>query len=286
MKNISFPPGKILTLKDGRQVGYAEYGDPGGFPVFGFHGLPGTRLMMKVWDSIAQAAGARLIAPDRPGYGLSSPHPKGNLATYPLDIAEMADAMSLERFSVAGVSGGGPFALACAHELPERLMAAAVVSGIGPLSQPGSMRDMIAPNRLMLGLGRISPGIAGQLLTLMIRSSLPSMEKQAQNGTSPSPDISPEAFAVIAADQKEVVRTGGKGIAFDMKAIWKPWGFRFEDIQTKVYLWHGEADNLAPASLAHYIAGCIPGCEATFYPGEGHADTLIKHGSEVLTKII
>lgn len=242
--------------------------------------------MMKVWDLVAKSAGARLIAPDRPGCGISSPHPKGTLLGYPLDVVELANSLALERFSVVGVSGGGPFALACAHELPERLKVAAVVSGIGPLSLPGSTRDMIAPNRFMLTLGRVSPGLAGLVLPLMIRSSLPSMEKHVQNGTSPSPDISPEAFAVIAADQSEVVRAGGKGIAFDMKAIWKSWGFRFEDIRTKVYLWHGEADNLAPASLAHYIAGCISDCEAVFFPGEGHADTLIKHGSEIFAKLI
>lgn len=71
-----------------------------------------------------------------------------------------------------------------------------------------------------------------------------------------------------------------------MKVLWRPWGFRFEDIHVPVYLWHGSADNLAPAHLAHYIADHVPRCEATFFPGEGHTDPLTKHSDEIMAKIV
>ena len=277
---------KTMTLSDGRKLGYAEFGHPGGKPVIGFHGMPGSRLMMKAFEPAACALGVRLIAPDRPGYGLSDPHPRGTLLTYPKDVLEMAGGLGLNRFAVAGVSGGGPYALACAHELPGRLTAAGVISGIGPLRLPNSTRDMLRMNRIMFTLGRFSPAFAGLLLSRLIKSSLPSMEKHIQDGTSPTQDLSPEVFAIMAADQREAIRSGGQGLIFDMKMLWRPWGFKPEDIRARVWLWHGESDTLAPVMLAHVLAQQIPGCRATFYPGEGHTDPLTQHGEEILAKLV
>jgi len=278
--------GKTLTLKDGRTLGYAEYGVPTGTPIIGFHGMPGSRFVMESVDKAALTCGARLIAPDRPGYGLSQANPRGNLLGYVDDVIELADALQIDRFAVLGVSGGGPYPLACAYRIPQRVTVAALISGIGPLRLPHSTRDMIGPNKIMFTLGRLSPVLAGFLLPRLIRSSLPSMEQHVQSGTSPSTDLSPEVFAIMAADQREAIRRGGQGIVFDMKILWRPWGFQFEDVHTKVYLWHGAADNLAPTLLAHYIADHLPDCEATFYPNEGHTDPLTKHMGEILPVIV
>ena len=275
-----------LTLKDGRTLGYAEYGDPAGTPIIGFHGTPGSRLMMKAVEKAACLAGARIIAPDRPGYGLSQPAPDAALLAYADTVAELAEALGIERFAVMGVSGGGPYALACAYKLPQHLTVAAVVSGIGPLNLPHSTRDMVRMNRIMFTVGHFAPALAGFLLPRLVKSSLPAMDKHVQSGTSPTPDLTPEVFAILTADQREAVRTGGNGITLDMKILWRPWGFRLEDVCVPVYLWHGEADNLAPPMLAHYIAQHVSGCEATFYPGEGHTDPLTKHIDEIVMKVV
>jgi pimeloyl-ACP methyl ester carboxylesterase len=278
--------GNTIRLSDGRILGYAEYGLPDGTPVIGFHGMPGSRLMLKVLEPAAISAGARLITPDRPGYGRSQPNPRGTLREYPQDIAELADALRLERFAVVGVSGGGPYALACAHELPERLSLAGLVSGVGPLAIPGGLQGMARMNRIMFTLGRYSPALTGKLLPRLMRSSWASLEEHVRNGTSPTPDISPEQFAVITADQREALRSGGQGIAFDMRALWRGWSFRLEDIRAQVCLWHGEADELGPVRLVRYIAQRVPGCEATYYPGEGHVGPLTLHGEEIMKRIV
>jgi pimeloyl-ACP methyl ester carboxylesterase len=277
---------KVLTLNNGRIVSYAEYGDSSGSPIICFHGMPGSRLLFKAIDEAARNAGVRLIAPERPGYSLSQPSAKATLLHYPDDIAELADKWEPTQFAVMGVSGGGPYALACAYKLAHRLTVAAVVSGIGPLRLPGSTADMVSGNRVIFRLGKLSPRLVALLLPQLMRLSLRSMTRHAQQGTSPTPDISPEHFAIMVSDQREAILAGGKGIQFDMTALWQPWGFELEGIRTKVYLWHGEADNLAPAALAHYIADRVPLCEATFYPGEGHIEPLIKHLDEINAKII
>jgi pimeloyl-ACP methyl ester carboxylesterase len=273
---------QTLTLKDKRVLSYAEYGVPTGLPLIGFHGMPGSRYVLKSAEEAACAAGVRLIAPERPGYGFSQVHPQGTLLSYTDDVLQLADALGLDRFAVMGVSGGGPYAVACAAQLSQRLTSAAVVSGIGPLSVPHSTQGMQRPNRIMFTVGRFSPALTGFLLPRLIKSSLPTLDKHVQAGTSPSSDISPEVFAIMAADQREAIRAGGQGIIFDMKMLWRPWGFKLEDIGTPVQLWHGEADDLAPARLAHYLADRIANCQATFYPGEGHTDPLTRHIHDII----
>lgn len=254
--------------------------------MIGFHGMPGSRLVMKAVEQAASATGARIIAPDRPGYGLSQPKKRGMLLSYVADIVELANQLSIERFAVMGISGGAPYPLACAYKIPERVTVAALISGIGPLYLPNSTRGMMTVNKMMFTLGRFSPSLAGWVLPRLVRSSLPSMEQHVQDGTSASPDISPDIFAIMTADQREAIRTGGHGIIFDMKNLWRSWGFRFEDIRTPMYLWHGAADNLAPAMLAHHIADHVPGCQATFYPNEDHTGPLTKHIHEIMTAIV
>ena len=51
-----------MTLRDGRTLGYAEYGDPGGTPGFYFHGHPGSRLEAQLAHEAALERGVRIIA--------------------------------------------------------------------------------------------------------------------------------------------------------------------------------------------------------------------------------
>lgn len=276
---------KEIILSNGRITAYTEYGNPAGIPIVCFHGMPGSRLLFRVMEQAAFEHGLRLIAPDRPGYGLSEAASTKRLVHYADDIIELADSLGLAEFGVLGVSGGGPYAMACAYKLTHRLTIAAVMSGIGPLNLRNSTAEMVFMNRLMFNLGRFSPALVGFLLPRLLKMQLPSMEKHVQEGTSPTADISPEAFAIVAADQQEAIHTGGNGIKFDMTMLWQPWGFDFEAIQTQVYLWHGEADNLAPPALAHHIADHVPHIDAVFYPGEGHIDPLTKHIDEIVAKL-
>ena len=126
-----------LRLSDGRTLGYAQYGVPDGKPLFVFHGSPGSRLQVRAAHAPALARGIRIIAPDRPGLGLSTRLPGRQVADWPSDVRELADALNIARFAVIGVSGGGPYVAACAWGLPERITRAGIVSGVAPPA-PGS----------------------------------------------------------------------------------------------------------------------------------------------------
>ena len=131
-----------IRLPDGRRLAYSEYGDPQGRPLFFFHGGNDSRLVGEIIDRSAFDQGMRIIAPDRPGYGGSDFQPGRSLLNWATDLAVLADALSIERFALAGHSGGGPHALAVAYALPERCIAVALIASAGP---PGSSNRGMHP---------------------------------------------------------------------------------------------------------------------------------------------
>ena len=81
----------VLRLPDGRMLGYAEYGDPGGTPVMLFHGLPGSRLTARVGHIIAAERGVRLVAPDGQQVGITPlPEALQMARDLDLDLVEVA----------------------------------------------------------------------------------------------------------------------------------------------------------------------------------------------------
>ena len=277
---------EVIRLGDGRAIGLTTYGDPAGVPVIALHGFPGSRLMYAAIDVAAARQGVRVIAFDRPGFGRSDPHPGATLLDIADDAGGVADALGLDRFAVLGASGGGHYALACAARLDARVTTVGVVSGIGPLRTPRSLSEMASANRTMFRVARLSPRLVGALLPRLVGRGMATMEAHVRAGTSPSPAMSPELFAVVVADQREAVRQAGTGITLDARNLWRPWGFELSDIALPVHLWHGDADDLAPVGLARIVAGGLPNCRATFFAGEGHVEPLTRHTDQFLAALI
>ncbi len=137
----------ILELSDGRRSGYAEYGDPEAYPVFLFHGNPGSRLSWGLIPGSPFLSRIHIIAPDRPGYGLTDLR-KNALENWPADVAELANHLGIDKFAVFGPSGGGPFALVCAWKIPDRLTAVGVFGSVGP-NVPEATKGVIRSVRLL-----------------------------------------------------------------------------------------------------------------------------------------
>jgi pimeloyl-ACP methyl ester carboxylesterase len=266
----------VLVLGDGRQLGYAQYGRPGGEPVFYFHGHPGSRLEGRFAHSAAAAAGFLVVALDRPGLGLSHFQPGRALTDWPADVAEAADKLGISRFSVAGASGGGPYALACAWRLPSRVSRVVVISGAGPFQVRGITRGMRWQNRVGFKIGSRWPALAGAAMRSMRRSVIDRPERTIEalaRAMSP-PDAAvvrrPEVRDLLIADLVEAFRQGSDGATHDMVLLGRPWGFSLREIEPEVSLWQGEADTLVPPAVGRYLAQQIPHCHATMLPGEGH----------------
>ncbi|PJH75325.1 MAG: hypothetical protein CO064_07280 [Anaerolineae bacterium CG_4_9_14_0_8_um_filter_58_9] len=279
-----------ITLPDGRTLGYAEYGAPSGKPVFFFHGIPGSRVFRPP-EEITKKMGVRLVCIDRPGYGISSFQPKRRILDWPDDIAELADSLNLDSFAVAGHSGGGPYTAACACKLPGRVTTAAILSGLGPLETPEVTEGMLAYNKLGLTVARYIPW---PLWRLFIWQSYHKgkddpaavMEKDADKR--PAADAAlwehPEIRQVCYASTTEGLRNGTRGLAWDLRIVCRPWGFRLEDIRVPVHLWQGMDDNLTTIPMARYMAGKIPNSQLHVCEGEAHL-LLFQHWEEILSVI-
>ena len=284
--------GETLRLEDGRLLGYAVYGDPEGWPIFYFHGFPGSRLEAQLADRVAARMGIRLIALDRPGFGLSDFKPRRTIFEWPDDVVKIADALGINRFATIGVSGGGPYAAACALKIPQRLTAVAIVCGLGPLDTPNGTDRMIRTNHLIFFLGRRLPWLAKISLwriAYQVRRN-PEGTLRRMIVALPDPDKAvlarPEVKTAMKDNVVEAFRGGSRGAACELLLYTRPWGFLLQDIATRVNLWHGEQDVSVPPTMGQYQARTIPNCRAIFYPGEDHFSLVINHMEEILSGLL
>jgi len=275
----SSPPlvSQQFRLADGRRLGYLEYGDPDGLPVLLFHGLPASRLQGHPDRSIAADTGVRLIGVDRPGYGLSDYQPNRALLDWPADVAALADGLGLDRFAIVGISGGGPYAAACAWKIPERLSAVTLVSPMGRLADDAeTLANMPWISRFMLSLAQRNEGslrLPGTVLRMVARhwmggylgvmnAHLPAVDRKIYHR--------PAVQALIRADLLEAFRNGPDGAVHDIVLLARPWGFTPRDIHMPVQLWHGEQDTTVPIRIARSLAASIPDCRPHFLDQAGH----------------
>jgi pimeloyl-ACP methyl ester carboxylesterase len=282
---------KQFKLRDGRMLGYSEYGAPDGVPVFFFHGHPGSRHDWPVFDSsdLATELNARVIAVERPGHGISDFKPDRKILDWPDDVVELAEALNLDQFAVLGISGGGPYAGACAFKIPNRITATAIVCGMGPAEAPG-VKDGIAWT-FAAGRSWLMRRIMLTFMSFGLRKKPEVFISQA-NDAMKGPDKAvllarPELMKqMIEVSFTEAFRQGIAGICHEAELYTQPWGFRLEDITAKIHLWHGEQDENVPVSVGRYVANAIPDCEARFLEDEGHLSLPFNHVRAYLSVLV
>ena len=264
---------KTITLRDGRALGYGEWGANEGIPVFFFHGTPGSRILTRVFHEPAENKGIRLIGVDRPGYGLSDPKEDRTLRDFVDDVAELADALELDRFGVMGASGGSPYTLACARYLPDRVLGAVVLCGVGP---PESWDE---PTRTILEQGVANPEMAEaqmQQALVMARDDrqtiIDSIIPNVPESMRPVAESKPELINAYIDHTVEALAQGTGGTMVEQRLVLKPWGFDLGDLKVPVRLWCGGKDVLLPQ--AHWMAEKIPGAQLRIDEEAGHIDGL------------
>ncbi len=279
----------VIKLHDGRKLGFAEYGKPDGIPLLLFHGTPGCRLMMRLETaSWIKENGMRVIVPERPGYGLSDPAPRRKIMDWATDVGELADHLGLARYHVAGGSGGGPYALACAIHVPERVLSATLISSGGPPEVMPASKEMNSGNRVAFFLARYAPLILRWLFAINAKST---KKPQPAPGTRKAEKLKrlkskrlarlrlPESDRRVFETQnpeharmqaKEIYRQGGDGVYRDLLLVSRPWHLDLKELTVPVFMWHGTADTNVPISTARAFSSLIPGCEPHFIPDAGH----------------
>ena len=267
-----------VTLPDGRELAYEEYGDPAGFPVLSFHGGLSSRLDAAPAHEAAVAKGVRLISPDRPGIGLSTYQPGRRLTDWPADVGRLTDALGIGRFAVMGWSAGGPYAAVCAATMHGRVTAAALLSSSVPLDLYGTTRGLTMEDRTLLLLAQRAPWLASAVINTSIVSTSNARLMRAAMRSFPAADRTiltewgPPDLAL--AFVREAVRQGTKGCVQDYRIFGDPWGFSLEEIKVPVQIWEGSDDRTGPPGYRAFLKMHIPHATVTVVPHEGHLSLL------------
>jgi pimeloyl-ACP methyl ester carboxylesterase len=287
---MAIKPGNVVTLKDGRVLGYAEWGDPAGAPVFHFHGSPSSRLECASpdFDAVAAEIGVRVIAPDRPGIGLSDPKPRRRILDWPSDMLELADSLGISRFCLYGVSGGSPYAAACAYRIPHRLRAAGIVSGLAPMDRREGRGGMSRPDRLLFFCGRNLPTVLRRIVRRMANQISVNSTRTIANLLDRLPEADrrylddPLRQKNLVASTRESFRRGEEGAYLDLLLASNGWGFEPAQVPIVMNLWFGGQDTRVPPAVGRFLAKTFPRSEARFYPDEGHHSLIGHRYQEIL----
>ena len=281
-------PASLITLKDGRTPAFLDVGPADGAPVFHFHGHGSSRLEALALEQAAKKARVRIIAPDRPGIGFSSPKNGDRLLDWPADVAEIADRLGVARFAVQGMSAGGPYALATAHSLGTRVRAVSLVSAVPPpgfaLTAGPALRRLAwfvaraFPNYLRKRLREFRPDHVSEA---MVRARMLRIAEWL-GGEDLRLMKDPAQLELLARTMLETGRQDGAGNRSEIERLVKPWGFNIRKINTQIFLFHGEEDRIMHAGPLRRMAKALTHCRTVFYPGEGHFSVLVNRADEIL----
>jgi len=264
-----------LTLADGRRLEVHLDPDPSGLPLVFHHGTPGTGRPLRILLDAARSNGLRWIGMTRPGYGTSSPLPSRRVLDIASDMSAMLDLLGIDRCLVAGWSGGGPHALACAAALPQRVSTVLVIAGSAPYPAAGLdwFADMASEDQAQARAAIAGADALGALLA----------PRAAWYGHASGDDFvaaitgrfADGDVAAVAPLADELVAhfadaVSGTGWIDDWLALVRPWGFDLGDLSTPITLWHGDLDLSCPLGHARWMADQIPGARLIIRPGEGH----------------
>lgn len=285
-----------VTLRDGRRLAFTEWGAPAGPPVLYFHGRLGSRIWCP--DVVAtNAAGVRLIVPDRPGVGRSDPKEFVTVGDWPADVLELADALGIARFAVVGVSAGGPYAAACAALIPSRLTGVSlavsrVVARYNWEERPGIEATWPADEQAEFELTRRDARAGARLSAANLAPFIAEFEQdpkglrvQLEKAEGDRWFFSdPDRAETFNANTREAWRQGLDAYQWELNAVFMPWGFRLADISIPVRIWHGRQDPWVTDDDIEFQVNTIPQTSLVVWQDSGHLG-FVKHWGEIMVAL-
>lgn len=292
-----------FILPDGRKLGFAEYGTSSGRPVIYLPGFPAGRLEGALLHHAASNVGARIIAIDRPGYGWSSPQPDRTILTHAKDVEALADHLKLHQYGVLGISGGGPYALACARSLPaDKLRVVSLVCGLG-LPDMGywgmkwtNWMGWAFVQRLMPGFCRWwfsrEPGARLDLSEEERMKRIQQAFEKSKGKMHPKDQKhfgDPDFMTWYLRFASETYAQGMDGMSLDFKLLNSDPGFKIEDIRKDlpVQLLYAKLDENVPLQHGQKIAKRLGGnAQLKVYDDDTHVSISQDHKEEYLRALV
>lgn len=269
----------IFKLSDGRKLGYIEYGNSDGIPIFLLHGTPGSRVFGLENEPLIEEENLRVITPERPGYGLSSPLKGRSISCYSNDIEALADYLEIPKFHVAGVSGGGPYALACASILSSRVLSATLIASATPMEMEDYFKGMSIGNKFAFVMSKYLPWLLKPIYKYAAAYYRKKPEKLFEGLKSQLCEWDVKVMEVMEDKDQlkgfvdhicEAYKQGSTAAYTDTYLVTRPWGIDFSGINSPIFMWHGESDTLVPIYPAKKFAKALPNCHSHFVADAGH----------------
>jgi pimeloyl-ACP methyl ester carboxylesterase len=282
-----------IAVGDDRQIGFAEFGDPQGRAIFWLHGTPGARRQIPMDARVyAEQRQIRLIGIDRPGIGSSTPYQYDTAFAFAEDLRTIADTLGVDKFEVIGLSGGGPYALACAAAMPDRVVAAGVLGGVAPVRGAdaigGGVSTLVTVAAQVIEVAGAPIRLAASGLIRLIRPvAEPALYAYAR--ISPEADrrllVRPEFKAMFLDDLLNGSRKQLAAPFADIVVFARDWGFRLDEVKVPVRWWHGDRDHIVPFEHGQHVVSRLPDAELSHVPGESHLAGLGR-AEEILDTMI
>lgn len=214
--------------------------------------------------------------------GDSTPFSYDSISHWAYDVEEFCDANEIETFNVVGLSGGGPYALACAHALPERIQdGVAILGGVAPTAGPeAATGGLTKPTRIFSPILQVFRAPLNVAMRGLIRLLEPHADQVIEFAASMMPPGDQKLFADPATRQRFIEDLGDgscdqmQAIVLDGRLFGRDWGFSLRNISVPVHLWYGDADKIVPVSHGKHIASLIPDSAFRTRHDEGHLGGL------------
>jgi pimeloyl-ACP methyl ester carboxylesterase len=282
----------LVDIGSGRRLSVAGFGDPRGTPVLFLHGWPGSRLQAGVLEASALRHGAWILAPDRPGLGRSDPAPGRTISGFCADVRAVLDRFGIPRISVIGLSGGAPYAAACAATIPERIGRVALVSGSGPIARYDISKAISTRDGVLYYLELRLSLVLTQTMSKTWKAFAVAPEKSLENWArfTPTPDSillnRPDFQKAYIRDYFEAFSQGVAGQVTEGLLLAQPWDFELSDVRKEVHVFHGEADVSVPLEIAQYVHEQIADSTLHVFANEGHISLITERADTILTTLL
>jgi pimeloyl-ACP methyl ester carboxylesterase len=267
-----------IAVGEDRRIGFAEFGDPQGRAIFWLHGTPGARRQIPMEARVfSEQRNIRLIGVDRPGIGSSTPFQYETVLAFATDMATIADTLGVDKMAVVGLSGGGPYTLACAAAMPERIVAAGVLGGVAPTVGPDAISGgLMALGTLAAPVIQVAGGPIRLAASTLIRLIRPVAEPAVYLYAAISPEadrkmlVRPEFKAMFLDDLLNGSRKQLAAPFADIVVFARDWGFRLDEVKVPIRWWHGDRDHIVPFAHGQHVVNGLPDAELHHLPGESH----------------
>jgi pimeloyl-ACP methyl ester carboxylesterase len=272
--------GKI-SLRDGRTLAYMDRGPRNGTPIFYFHGFQGSRLeRVPGLDAILERLNLRLIAPDRPGIGLSTPSHARTIVGWAGDVRQLAEQLlgADQPYSILGFSAGATYALACG-QLPG-LRAMSLVGCMGLPHLISSWRRYSEEAWKVLLSAKLAAFRAATFLLIEKKHSDQILKDWPDYFADIKRDLSgddrrllsiPEVEELFRENRREGYSQCPGCLLQEVQSLYSDPEIDLTHLAAcAVLMYHGTEDKVVPITVARDLRERIPASKLTELDGRGH----------------